>query len=350
LEREFATIADVAKEAGVNKSTASRVLNQRQSRIPISQATVERVRSAAARLHYMPNLAARALTLRRTHVVAAIMFGWLDPNMATVLQGVQQCLEEKGYDLFVAPEPEGDDRGLSARLLTARGRADGLLIFGGPHAIPSDDWLLDFYTRYGPVVAVMRQVRDTIPEVTHRSHAAAKRLVLHLLAHGRRRVAVIAEASFIGQERLEGCRAALQARGLSLEPSLVTEGDWTTESGYEAMRKLLKAEKFDGLFAVNDRMAFGAIQAAHEAGLRVPQDLGVVGFDNQVGLAEFCQPPLTTAALPFREMGEAAARLLLNLLENRPIRKRILIFGPTIIIRASCGCPNKGALSASDRL
>jgi DNA-binding LacI/PurR family transcriptional regulator len=323
----------VALRAGVSRATASRVVNGSQSVAPHIRDAVMR---AVEALGYVPNQAARSLVTQRTDSMALVVpepearvFSD-DPLFAGVVRGVSQELEaaDKQLVLMMAASGPSHDR---IERYAAGGHIDGVMIISMHGADPLPAAL----TRLGvPVVCNGRPLtRSLTPYVDVENEQGAERAVRYLLESGRRRIATIAgpQDMVAGIDRLNGYRTALRD---SDRRSIIAVGDFTRESGALAMRQLLEDDpKLDAVFAASDLMADGALRTLRQAGRRVPDDVAIVGFDDNAG-AKYTEPPLTTVRQPIFEIGRTLARQLLNLAAGKEIEPAVVL--PTeLIIRES---------------
>jgi LacI family transcriptional regulator len=330
------TSADVAAMAGVSRTTVSFVLNHRAD-VKIPAGTRQRVVDAATQLGYQPNASARQLAGGRSHVLALVLHQSpeqvaSDAVLAETLRGLSAAARAGGFRVMVELlTPEGPEATYSS-LLRAQ-HADGLIV-SGPR---SDDPSLQELVRDGFPVVLQGSFPDiSILSVDVDNVAGARGAVEHLLSLGHRRIACITNARLVytaAQERLAGYRAALAAAGIAYEPILVAEADFDAPSGHAAMAELLARTTFDAAFIASDVVALGAIGALRQAGRRVPDDISIVGFDD-IPLAAYFDPPLTTVRLPAFELGQAAGRALLERLADRANPHRTLL--PTeLIVRGS---------------
>jgi LacI family transcriptional regulator len=312
------------------------VLNQRLD-VKLPDETRRRVLDAAERLGYQPNASARRLAGGRSHVIALVMRQSpeqvaSDAGLAETLRGLATAAQAGGFRVMVEPLAlEGSPAGYAA-LLRAQ-HADGLVISGPRVDDPSPGVL----ARDGfPIVLQGALPDQPCPSVDVDNVAGARRAVEHLLALGHRRIACITNAPLVytaAQDRLTGYRDALAAAGLEADPDLVVEGDFDAASGHRAMAELLARTEFTAAFVASDVVALGAIGALREAGREIPDDVSIVGFDD-IPLAAFFDPPLTTVRLPAFELGQAAGRALLDRIAEREIAARTLL--PTeLVIRSS---------------
>lgn len=299
------SIRDVAVAAGVSVATVSRALNTPGR---VSPALRARVEEAARRLGYLANGAARALASRRMGVMGAVVPTLDNPVFAACMDAFQRRLDTLGHSLLLATasyDPVQEARGL--RTLLARG-VDGVLLVGAEHApevwelLPPALPVLIAWTHRAPGLA--------LPCVGFDNHEAAARVARHLLGLGHRRIAMIggiARGNDRAAARIAGARAAVEAAGLELA---VTERPYSVPDGRAAMAALLAREpRPTAVICGIDHLAFGALAAAREAGLRVPQDVSVTGFDD-LDFGAHADPPLTTVRVPAAEMGRRAAEHL----------------------------------------
>lgn len=335
-ERVRPTLEMVAAAAGVGRGTASRVLSGASN---VSPHAVRAVTDAAQRLGYRPNFSARSLVTGRTGLVGLVVnspasrvFG--DPYYALVLAGIHEVLAVAGASLVLALLE--DERERDRLLHVTAGRLDGALVVYGH----GDRQLVNGLTRAGlPVVYAGRTpVRgpSTLSWVDSDNRDGALQGVRHLVARGRRRIATIAGSPDMaaGWDRLQAWREAMREAGLPAPPSLVAAGDFTEASGEQAMRALLSREpELDAVFVGSDLMAIGAMRALHAVGRRVPDDVAVVGFDDNPAAAGLT-PALTTVAQTVSQMGQTMAHALLSLLQGDSEIRQVVL--PTqLIVRES---------------
>ncbi|QEE62411.1 LacI family transcriptional regulator [Salinibacterium sp. dk2585] len=331
LEAERAaapTLEEVARVAGVSRSTVSRVVNGSPNVTADVIATVNR---AIDELGYVPNRAARSLASRRTHAIALVIPEntakfFADPYFASVIQGVALHLATTEYtlSLLIASETETE----KTRRYLQGGNVDGALILSHH----SDDQAYVQLSRRMPIVFGGRPMSgsDGTHYVDVDNVAAARSATEYLIGRGKTRIATISGPHDMasGLDRLQGWREALDAAGLAAD--LHEEGDFTPPSGEDAMRRLLeRGEEFDGLFAASAQMASGALIALRKAGLRVPEDVGVVSIDNDY-FAQNALPPLTTIDQPSVQQGSKMADVLLRLIEGEDVPYATII--PTSLV------------------
>lgn len=336
------TSADVAALAGVSRTTVSFVLNGRD--VGISAATRQRVLDAARQLGYHPNAPARQLAAGRSHTIGLVLrrspeqvAG--DSFLAEVIRGLNGAARSAGYRVIVETlDSDGETYG---ELIRSR-RADGLVISGPRTGEPE----LESLAREGvPVVLQGSLPGVDLPSVDVDNRAGAQRAVEHLLALGHRRVGMITNAPLgytSARERLDGYEAALRGAGIEPNPDWVVEGGFDAPSGNRAMERLLARLEPDAVFVASDVVALGAITALRHARRRVPDDVSLVGFDD-IPLAAYLDPPLTTVRLPAYELGHAVGRALLDRIAVPAVPTRTLL--PTeLVVRASTAPPKPSPL------
>jgi len=307
-----ATIQEVSQRAKVSMATVSRVLN---GNVPVSAATRARVLEAIAELNYHPNTFARGLVTNRLGGVGAVINDLASPFFGPMLSGIESVMEARGMHLMVSSGHARADSERDALEFLLHCHADALIVY--IEALSNAD-MVAFAAKGTPVVLIGRQVPELEGQTVYLDNVAGGRLVTeHLLEHGHTRIAHItgSRAIYDSQARLEGYQQALAAASVPLDSTLVIEGDFQEQGGYDATKQLLAKTDFTALFASNDQMAAGALNALREVGLTVPDDVSLVGYDD-VLLARYLYPPLTTVRQPITEMGRAAAQLALQLLDS----------------------------------
>lgn len=345
MNRQVPTLEDVAREAGVSRATVSRVINGIRNVDPHIQ---ESVRQAIERTGYAPNRAARSLVTRRAETIALIVSGagdageeeqdafaarvFADPFFGRVVSGVVGFLRGRSMHPVLMFAETSAARAQAIAYLK-QGSADGALVVSTHADDPLPGLLAEARL---PAVLFARPARSVPLSYVDLAHRDGARLAAdHLLDRGCRRVGTVSGPQDVpaGQERLAGFRDALARRGHPWVP--VAEGGFTLQSGVSAMIRLLDEHPgIDGVFAANDLMAQGAIQVLRERGLRVPEDVAVVGFDDS-SAAAVCRPPLTTVRQPVERMAAAMAELLDEHIRGARAEPTSLVFDPELIVRAS---------------
>ncbi len=339
----MATIRDVARESSVSIATVSRVFNNSPL---VSDGTRERVRVAAERLGYWPNGIARSLITNRTHAIGVLLPDLHGEFFSELIHGIDQAARERGLHLLVA-RATSTAAELTAALRSMRGRVDALIIMAPDREASA---VLREHANQVPMVLLNCDV--SVPGadcVSVDNHAGARAIVRHLLAAGHRRIAIITGPLHNGDagQRLEGYRDAMREAGLSAEglsgegragEGLEFAGDFTEPSGYVAARRVLDhVPRPTAVFVANDHMAIGVLGALQDAGVDVPKDVAVVGFDD-IPMARYLTPPLTTVHVDIFRMGQRAMGLLLErVVECGPLEPRKELLHTTLVVRGSCG-------------
>ena len=328
------TIDEIGKMAGVSRATVSRVINNYPH---ITPEVRQRVQDVVAQTGFQPNLIARSLASDRSGIIGLVIPGiarmvFSDPYFSSLIQGITQATNRRDLtlSLFLFHSLEEEERKIHSILNT--GLLDGLIIT----ADRKENSLISQIARRGlPFVVVGRP--EPNPEITYVNAdniAGGYLATEHLISLGRQRVAVImSDLNTAGDDRFAGYQNALRDHQMTLEPKLVAHGDFSLESGYQAMRQLLP-ENPDAVFVSSDTMALGAQQAIREAGLHIPQDIAVAGFDD-LSPAVQAEPQLSTIRQPIEQMGIMAVDLLSDIVNNPPISPTQVVLPVELIIRAS---------------
>ena len=329
------TLKDVAREAQVSTATVSRVINGHGN---VSDATRERILGVAERLRYVPDSAARSLSTGLTHTIGVLLPDLYGEFFSEIIRGIDQAARARGLHLLLSGvHGSAEEAALAIRAL--RGRVDGLLIMS-PYADAA--FLAEHSAAETPVVLMNTPVRGyghSAFSVDNRG--GARVMVSHLAAVGHRRIAFISgpENNFDATERLAGYREALRALGLEAGER-VLPGDFSEESGYRAAQSLLaeQAREWpDAVFAANDMMALGSLFAFNEAGVGVPADIALAGVDD-IPMARFVSPPLTTVRVRMAELGARALERLAAAIEAPDATPASTETVPAeLVVRESCG-------------
>ncbi len=331
---------DVAAEAGVHPSTVSRVLNGRTESTMLP-ATRQRVVAAADRLGYRPSAIARGLRLQQTLTLGMLVPDISNPFFSPIIKGAEEAALERGYNLILCNTEDDPAREATYLRLLPQRQVDGLLIASSQMA---DDTIAELRDAEElPFVLLNRATKfagDLAVVVDNR--AAAVAAVAHLAGLGHRRVAHIAgpQTTTTGLERLDGYREGVRLRGLANDPGLVVEAAaFTVEAGSRALATMLAGRaRPTAVFAANDLIAIGVLQSLRDLGIVVPRGISVVGF-NDIPLAGFLEPALTTVRVPQFEMGSAGAHLLIDRLQGRPIGNVRVTLPTELVIRSSTDAP-----------
>lgn len=338
-----ATIKDVARVAGVSTSTASLALNDKPR---VSKKTRAKVLKAAQMLDYHPNVIARGLVKRKTNNLALVIphtagYIFFSPYFVEVVRGISNTANSFGYRLMISiVSAEVEEKSAYLQIIK-EGFIDGLILLD---VRLRDERILELKRENFPFVVIGRDFTPKgVSYVDPDDVNGAFQAVRHLVSLGHKKIAFINGPSnyMVSFDRLEGYRKALAEAELSYNPNLVRHSDFTQESGYETMKEIIdNFSNFTALFAAGDLMAMGAIKAIKEKGLKIPEDIAVVGFDD-IPAARFADPPLTTVRQPIYDIGALAAEVLIGILEGRRVKEDHIIMPIQLIIRKSCGTEKK---------
>ncbi len=331
------TLSDVAAHAGVSTATVSRVL---AGNYPVTAATRQRVLRSVRELNYVANTHARALAGVKTETIAFFLNDVRSPSFAEAAYGVEQEAARRGMLCLLGCTHQEVERELAFVQLMREQQAAAVILIGG---IVDD---ADYRARMVEIAHSLRAagsqlvlcgrpgLGDDVPAIAveYDNEAGAYAATSHLLAYGHRRILFLSgqERHTTSAGRVNGYRRALRDFGAPADPDLVEHGDFSRESGYElARRRLARDRDFTAIFAGTDHMATGVLEALDEAGLRVPDDVSLVGYDD-IELARDLRPRLTTVHVPYEDLGRAAVRLALD---GRPVPRTVL--GTHVVVRQS---------------
>lgn len=329
---------DVAKMAGVSSATVSLAL---AGDARVNAKTRQLVIEAANKLNYIPNEIGRSLRSKKTETIALVIphtsqHVFSHPYFLKLLEGISEVLDKHNYNLLLSTTPsENDEQAAYEKVLRNR-RADGVIISS---ASIGDRNLLRLIDSGFPVVYLGPWSHDDLITVERDDIAGAYTATEHLLKLGRKRIVHITGPldHQAGRDRLEGYRRAIQKQGARVDENLIIEKDFSLEAGYEAVSELLDRKiAFDGLFASNDLMAFGAMKRLLESDIQVPNDVSIVGFDD-IDMASIFHPTLTTIHQPMKQMGIIATEKLIAELHGETNIDKRTIVQTRLIVRESCG-------------
>jgi DNA-binding LacI/PurR family transcriptional regulator len=323
------SIKDIARKAGVSPSTVSRALRDHPR---ISRETKDRIRRLAAEMGYSPSAVARSLVTKRTRIIG-LAVGWVsDPFLTELVRGVEDTAVEGGYTVFLSSFYDEPHREREVLSTFHERRVDGIIVQSS-HLYADHHALL---AQFGsPVVLI--NTPDYAHSVSTDNLHGGRLATEYLLSLGHSRIGYLAaeRGGRTNKHRLEGYQGALQERGIAFDSALVAQGDGYAAGGKEAMRKLLALPAPPtAVFCYNDLTAMGAAQAIREAGLRVPDDISLVGFDD-IELATYFHPPLTTVRQPAYELGLRATEMVLALLADAQDVPNVVLKGE-LVVRQSC--------------
>lgn len=328
------TLAQLAKEAEVSISTISRALSNKN--YPLKEETRQRILKLAEEKGYTPNLIARSLQTNRSHLVGVVVDRMQSPFSAATVQGIQDGLRSAGYSISIAYSNRDRELAIEAINSFYSRQVDGMVIL--------NSWL---HTYNDPILSMQDRpfafVNRVFSNCSHNcvgpgDSYGARLATQHLIDLGHQHIGYIngMEDWLEAQNRLAGYRDTLSENSLPIDEAFIQPGDWSVDSGYKAAQRLLALkERPTAIFAANDIMALGVIYAIQDAGLNIPKDIALIGYDDR-DFASWIRPGLTTIRMPSYEMGLAAARLLLQQIAGEELEIATNIPGQ-LIIRESCG-------------
>jgi LacI family transcriptional regulator len=339
----YASIKHVAARAGVSFQTASKVLNGQPG--VVSPATNERILRAARELGYVPNALARGLVHQASTTIGILSDDFSDQAIGRFVTGAQHSVDRAGHTALVVSTPPGGDHSTPLRRLQEH-RVQGILVIAP--SLEGDPRLAEALPSTVPLLSLSHIAGAKVPVVGSDHRKTGALVAEHLVSLGHTQVATVigSRNRQVTHSRLKGFQAALEAAGVTLDPTAVVEGDWTGAGARAAVHRLLDAHPgVTAIFAQNDVMALGVLRALAERGTRVPDDCSVVGCDD-LEIAEFVTPPLTTVRIPFEDTGAHAAAQLLKLVRGEKVPSRSLL-PVTFVERGSTARPPPRRRSAS---
>lgn len=330
-------IKDIAKKAGVSYATVSRALNNRPE---VNENTRREIQKLADEMGYKPNALARGLVTRESKTLGLIIPDITNPFFPEVARGVEEAASRLGYNVFLCNTNWDAEKERIYMEILEEKRIDGLILA----SVTDDGKTLEGFIRRGtPLVLINRVLKDVdVHYVIIDNIKGGYMVVEHLLELGHKRIAFIGGLPHVEatRERMQGYRLALASRGLPVAEELICCGAFKKESGYQNTMKLLEINAVNrptAIFAANDILALGVIQAVQESGLRVPEDIAVTGFDD-IAFASYAEVSLTTIAQPKYIMGEMAAKILIEDIKEGAVRERKhIVLQPRLVVRKSSG-------------
>jgi len=330
------TLEQIAKLAGVSRSTVSRVINDHPNVRPEVR---ERVWQVIRQVGYQPHAAARSLVTNRTQIIGliipqAVTTIFTDPFFPLLIRGIADTCNAHRYHLMLSLFSSRTEQESLYRRVLRGGYLDGVIVASTMLDDPLIPRLLEDQV---PFVSVGRYPDERVDYVDVDNVSGARMATEHLLRLGHRRIATVTGplGMMAGRDRLEGYRQALESRGLPVDDNLIAEGDFTEEGGRTAMQRLLPHEP-TAVFVASDTMAVGAMKAIKEAGLNIPADVAVVSFDD-LPIASIVEPPLTTVRQPIERLGATAVDILITIIEHEGGSRQKVILPTELVVRASCG-------------
>ncbi len=322
------TVKEIAAAANVSVATVSRALQRPEI---VSEATRLHIQEVVKRLGYTPNALARNLRTARTRLIVALLPDITNPFFSEVIRGIEQVAHESGYSVLLGETQSSLVREQAYADMVAARQADGIITMS--HRVPSIP-----ITGRLPVVNACEYVKDSLISSVYVDNVAAAGVAVdYLVTLGHRDIAFIAgpPASPICIDREQGYRLALERAKIPLNPALTATGDFSIEAGERAIELLLsQGQSFSAVFCSNDEMAIGAMRALAARGLRVPEDVSVVGFDD-IRFARYMSPALTTVAQPKNALGREAMTMLIELLNDPEVPPRKRVLSADLVVRGS---------------
>lgn len=327
---------NVAKLANVSIATVSRVFTGSDT---VADETRKKVMKVIKELDYHPNVLARQLRRMKTKTIVVVVPDITNTFFSQVLRGIEVIARGNGYRVLLGDTE--NNIAIERKYLKAlyEKYADGLILLT---ARMERDRIESLAEKYPVVLACEYLKGSNIPTVSIDNINAARRATEHLIKLGHKRIAHITGPMnvVLSRDRLKGYKQTMKTYGVEIDPLLINEGDFYYKTGYDLMLKLMSIDNPPtAIFAANDEMAIGAIKAIQSQGLKVPEDIAIVGFDN-IEMSAFFSPSLTTIGQPTYKIGEKAMNLLLNLFRGKKLKKNQFVLDTKLIVRESCGYKN----------
>jgi len=335
-----ATIKEVASAAGVSTQTVSRVINERPD---VSPGTRKRVQDVIDELGYQPSALARSLIRQRSHTLGVVTAGLSYIGPSRTLSGIASAAEKAGYALLLKELPRFDDNMIEPIFQALLSHHVDGIIWAVSEVGENLSWVNKSQPDIGiPIVFITMESQSDTSIVSIDNHLGGRMAVSHLFDQGYRHIGHISGPLdwWEARQRMAGWQDAIRERGLEVNSKYWTEGNWSSESGAQAVERLLtQYPEMDAIFIANDQMALSALLTLREKGLRVPQDIGIVGFDNIPESAYFL-PPLTTIHQDQYEVARVAMNEIIKIIESNrhggePVDTRTIVLPPTLIVRQS---------------
>ncbi|WML58053.1 LacI family DNA-binding transcriptional regulator [Neobacillus sp. PS2-9] len=325
-------IVDVAKKANVSTATVSRVLSKPGA---VRETTTQKVLQAIQDLNYQPNALARQLRRLETKTILVVVPDITNPFFSKVLRGLESVAVANGYQVLLGDTGNDVEQETGYLNILQQKKADGMVLL----TARMDSQAIEEVSRCYPVVLACEYIEGSnIPTVSIDNISGARKASEYLIELGHERIGCITGPLdvVLSRDRLKGFYQAMAQCNLTVEPVLVQEGDFTFESGFNLMMKFFALGVLPtAVFAANDEMAMGAIRAVKSKGLRVPEDVSIIGFDD-VRFASIFEPALTTIAQPAFEIGEHAMELLMKLINKDEVMREQVILEDQLVVRESC--------------
>ena len=326
------TIEDVAKACGLSRATVSRVINGESN---VKPSTTEIVQKAIDKLGYHPNYHAQALSGGGTKTVGIMLPGIWRSYYSSLLSGIEEVAAEEGYFVLVRAKNYLEN----VERIFDEGRVEGFIFRNMDRTEEHERLFARLHKRDVPFVLIGNPLRD-YPAITIDNIGGGRMVARHFASHGFKKVLYLGGPAdnVDSNDRYFGFRIGFEESGLAPEGIIRANGNYSTRSGYDAIKEIFASQRPEAIFAANDRMALGCILYLTQSGLRVPADIAIAGFDDSY-FAEYVSPALTTVRQPIREMGTAAMKQICAMLAEKSTNSGKIILPTKFIARASCGCP-----------
>ncbi|NBI27841.1 LacI family DNA-binding transcriptional regulator [Chengkuizengella marina] len=324
------TIYDIAREAGVSIATVSKVINNTGR---IGDKTKQKVMKVMKDLDYHPSIVASALTGKKTHTIGLLIPDIANPFFAEIARSVEDMGNELGFSVMMCSTDNNIDKESKYISLLEQKRVDGIILATGTQ---NTTILQNLLKKKVPIALIARDMPSLpVDTVLVDDYMGGYEATSHLIKLGHQKISIIAEDLTVmsSKERIRGYCQALEDHGLAFDERLLHVSDFTIEGGRKVAAKILSENNSaTAIFACNDLLAMGAIQAAREKGIQIPEDLSIIGFDNTI-LASICDPPLTTIAQPIQDMGKKVVELLVKEIKEEKTTKQRVVLMPKLEIR-----------------
>lgn len=334
------TIKEVALAAGVSTQTVSRVINERPD---VSPETRKRVQGVIDQLAYHPSAVARSLIRQRSHTLGIVTAGLKYIGPSRILSGIASAVEEAGYSLLLKELPYFDTKEIEPIFESFLSRHVDGIIWAVPEVGDNRTWVKEASLDLAvPLVYLTMQAHDDISVVSVDNYLGGKMAVSHLVEQGFKNIGHIAGPLdwWEARQRMAAWKDVLTENGMKVKDENYVEGNWSLSSGVEAAERLLKQyPQMDSIFVANDQMALSAIQYLRQVGLRIPEDIAIVGFDD-IPESEFFLPPLTTIQQDQNNVAKLAVEEIIKIIESgwqdlEPINPKTIMLPPKLIVRQS---------------
>jgi LacI family transcriptional regulator len=331
-----ATIKEVAKLAGVSTATVSNVINNTKY---VSDEVKKQVYKAMSELNYVPNSLAKSLRVRESHLIGLMISDISNPFFSLVVRGIEDALAQEGYNVLLCNTDSNIDKEREYLKVLQGKRIDGIIVSSSGN---SEEYFKEMWEIDLPLVFLNRCPKPLISDsISTNNFEGALLATEHLIQHNYRKIGIITGPQNIstGRDRFKGFKQAIRQHDLTLHDHFIKYGLFTMESGYELMKELMSdSSRPEAVLVSNNLMTLGAYQYIQESGIRIPEDLAIIGFDDPEWAA-IAHPPLTSVRQPAYEQGAEAARLIIKKINNTAADKpQEIYFSPSLIIRKSCGC------------